>query len=108
MAYERSERYGMGLLRLKSTLMKCLAGEPPTSADPNEELLGESASIPGEFQRIAERIDRLAADLNSITDAISILQEAPDEYRTQTLQGTVVGLGERVHIHEEQLRDIRF
>jgi hypothetical protein len=55
-------------------------------------------------------VDDLVKQLSSLAAAVSGLEAVRDEWAALPLlelNGTVVGLGERVHAHEQDLKEVR-
>lgn len=101
-----------GLLRRRSANTKRLIKAALRSVGPSPELVVDLERLRNQVQLNAGRIDDLARRVDSLTSAVASLRTAREEILAEhnavpELSGTVVGIGERVHIHEQELKEIR-
>ncbi len=92
--------------------MKRLAKGALRSIGPSPELIADLHSLRSQVETNSGRVDKLVEEVASLAEAVTALEAARDEDKQTfapltNLAGTVVGLSERVHAHEQELRQIQ-
>jgi len=80
--------------------MKRLARQALRSVGPSPELVADLASLQQTVEASSRSIENLVRQVNALAEAVGGLEAA------RNLTATVTGLSERVHAHEQELRDI--
>lgn len=101
-----------GLLRRGSGKTKRVIREVLRSIGPSPELVGDLALLRNQVQVDSGRLDDLATRVDALAREVESFRVVRDELSAHhipvsDLSGTVVGLAETVHIHEQALKEVR-
>lgn len=101
-----------GLLRRGSSKTKRAVREVLRSIGPSPELVADIALLRNQIQVDSGRLDDLVRRVDALAREVESFRVVRDELAVQhiplsDLSGTVVGLSERVHLHEQELKEVR-